>query len=66
MGTETRRDLYCEGRDRRDNRFTSVVVIFKIWILGVLPSSKKQINFNSPLSVLSDRVLWLSYCLSAL
>lgn len=29
MGTETRGDLYCEGRDRRDIRFESVLLIFQ-------------------------------------
>lgn len=60
-----RQEGICTVRaERRDIRFTSVVVIFKIQILGVLPSSKKQINSNSPPSVLSDHVLWMSYCLS--
>lgn len=56
MSTETRADLYCEGRDSRDIRFANILS----QILGVLLSSKEQINFDSPLSVLSDLLLSVS------
>lgn len=67
MWTETREALNCEGRDRRDRKcFVNILN----QILGVLLSSKKQINFNSLLSVLSDLLLSFtslspSVCLSA-
>lgn len=50
MEIETRGALYCEGRDRRDIRFENVLLILKNLVLGVLLSSKNQININSPLS----------------
>lgn len=56
MWIETRVDLYSKGSDQIWKCFTD------IWnqILGVQLSSKKRINFNSPLSVLSDLSLPLS------